>query len=111
MEFVPRPIDERMELVNFAIAGLTACLMAVDLPAGTELQYTGTLSQQTKDGMAEVKSFTLYAVSVSRGKWKLAMGLSPAGARGGGGWGWPERFGLIPEPGAKTRPIATVADS
>jgi len=93
-----------MSLVNVAITGLMVWLAAVDLPAGTELQYTGTLSQQTKTGMAEVKTFTLYAIVVNSedGNAQLAYHLDE---RGGGSWGWPERFGLIPltTPSPKTR--------
>lgn len=93
--------------MNLAIAGLMACLAVVDLPAGTELQYTGTLSQQTKDGLTEVKSFSLYAVAVAAedGNLQLAYHLLE---RGGGGSGWPERFGIVPEDGAKSRPIQLV---
>lgn len=90
--------------MNIAIVSLIACLNVIDLPVGTELQYTGTLGQQTKDGLVEVKSFALNAVAVNAedGNTQLAYHLLE---RGGGGWGWPERFGLVPEAGKKNRPI------
>lgn len=60
-----------------------------------ELQYSGTLTQNSRNGdsPAPVKQFELYTV------------LRPANAghacfhliteRGGGGWAWPERFGMV----------------
>lgn len=90
--------------MNFAITGLMLCLSTVDLPAGTELRYTGALSQQTKNGPAEVKTFSLYVVSLTAndGNPQVTFGIEE---RGGGGWGWPERFGLISSFTSKTRPI------
>ncbi len=79
------------------IAGIllvAASAAVADLPAGTELQYTGTLSQRTKDGSTEAKTFSIYAVTVPAedGSSQLAWSLDE---RGGGGWTWPERFGLL----------------
>ncbi len=80
---------------------------AIEVPAGTELQYSGTLSQKSKGGVTEAKSFSIYALTIAGddGTTQLAWSLEE---RGGGGWAWPERFGLL-APGSadktKTRPI------
>lgn len=76
-----------------AITALCLWFAVTDLPAGTELKYVGTLSQQGKSGPVEVKSFTLYAVTgaAADGLSQLAYYLEERGA----GFGWPERFGLI----------------
>ena len=92
--------------MNGALIGLVAWLSAAPQP-GTELQYKGTLSHQTKSGEAEVKSFTLYAVTVDNdeGDAQLAYYLEE---RGGGSFGWPERFGVLSLTGAasaKQHPI------
>ena len=81
--------------MNLVMIGLVVSLTALDPQAGTELQYTGTLSQQSKNGEAEVKSFSLYALTVTdeNGKPQLAYQLEE---RGGGNWGWPEQFGSLP---------------
>ena len=81
--------------MNIALTSLLVWLTAVELPAGTELQYAGTFSQSTKNGVTEVKAFSLQAVLVSAedGSPHLAYSIDE---RGGGSWGWPERFGLIP---------------
>lgn len=81
--------------MNIALIGLSVWLTAVDLPAGTELQYSGTLSHQAKGESAEVKSFTLYALTVTAedGHPQLAW---YSDERGGGSWGWPERLGSLP---------------
>ena len=89
------------------MTGLLIWLAAVDPPVGTELQYVGTLSQQTKSGVAEVKSFTIHAVSLPAedGSAQWAYQLDE---RGGGSWGWTERFGLMPlanGAASKARPI------
>lgn len=92
-------------LIGLMLAAASAS--AADLPAGTELQYAGTLSQQTKAGSSEAKSFSVYAVTIAGedGAAQIAWHLDE---RGGGGWAWPERFGLL-APGSsdktKTRPI------
>jgi peroxiredoxin len=61
---------------------------------GVEIRYSGTLSRMGRKGPEEpLKRFTVFAVA-SR---------SPEGTRlnyliderGGGGWAWPERFGLL----------------
>jgi peroxiredoxin len=80
--------------VNLAMMGLMVWLTAVNTPAGSELQYVGTLSQQGKSGLVEVKSFSLYAVVVTAedGSSQLAYHLEERGT----GWGWPEQFGQFP---------------
>lgn len=90
--------------MNVAIAGLIVWLSSADLPAGTELQYAGTLNQQTKNGPVEVKSFTFYTVTTTDGDGGAQQAWF-LNERGGGGWGWPERFGLISSPPAKGIPI------
>ena len=80
---------------------------AIEVPVGTELQYTGSLSQKTKAGATEAKSFSVYAVTIADGDGTTPIAWS-LDERGGGGWAWPERFGLL-APGsadkAQTRPI------
>ena len=70
---------------NAAVAGV---------PVGTELHYAGSLSQQAKAGASEVKSFSVYALTLAdaEGGPEMAWSLDE---RGGGGWAWPERFGLL----------------
>ncbi len=81
--------------MNGAMLGLVVWLTGFDLQAGTELQYAGTLFQQTKAGETEVKTFSLYALTLvdENGKPQIAYQLEE---RGGGNWGWPEQFGLLP---------------
>ncbi len=81
--------------MNGAMLGLVVWLTGFDLQAGTELQYAGTLFQQTKAGETEVKTFSLYALTLvdENGKPQIAYQLEE---RGGGNWGWPEQFGLFP---------------
>ena len=59
-----------------------------------ELQYSGTLTQVSRrgDSPAPVKQFDLYAIlrSVDSGQECFHVITE----RGGGGWAWPERFGL-----------------
>ena len=93
--------------MNGALIGLVTWLSVTAPQPGTELQYTGTLSHQTKSGDAEVKSFTLYAVTLNSemGDPQLAYHLEE---RGGGSFGWPERFGVLPlaaVASGKQRPI------
>ena len=93
--------------MNLAMIGLVVSLTALDLPAGTELQYAGTLSQQTKNGETEAKSFSLYALTFvdENGKPQIAYQLEE---KGGGSWGWPEEFGRLPVTDlavTKSRPI------
>jgi peroxiredoxin len=96
--------------LNSLLIGLvlaTASASAIEVPVGTELQYTGSLSQKTKAGATEAKSFSVYALTITGedGAARLAWSLDE---RGGGGWAWPERFGLL-APGSSdkttTRPI------
>lgn len=76
------------------IIGLMLIVPAVfNLPAGTELQYTGTLLQQTKTGPREAKTFSIYAVSLPCGD--SATHLAWSLDEQGDGWSWPERFGLL----------------
>ena len=81
--------------MNVALFGLVVWLSAADPQVGTELLYSGTLSQHTKTGDTLVKSFLLHAVIVanSDGHPQLAFELEE---KGGGGWSWPEQFGLLP---------------
>ena len=81
--------------MNVAMIGLLVWLSAADPQSGIELQYAGTLSQQIKSEEVEVKSFSLYALTVMAedGSTQIAYHIEE---RGGGGWSWPERFGLLP---------------
>ena len=81
--------------MNIAVSGLVVWLALTELPVGTELQYAGTLSQQSKTGAVDVKSFTIHATTIlaDDGSSQLAYYLDE---RGGGSWGWPERYGLMP---------------
>ena len=93
--------------MNGAMIGLVVCLAGLDLQAGIELQYAGTLFQQTKSGETEVKAFALYLLTLvdENGKPQIAYQLDE---RGGGNWGWPEQFGLLPPTDltpTKLRPI------
>ncbi len=96
--------------MNSLIIGLmfaAGSAAAIEVPAGTELQYTGSLSQRSKAGVTEAKTFSIHVLTMTGedGATQLAWSLDE---RGGGGWAWPERFGLL-APGsadkAKTRPI------
>lgn len=80
--------------MNIAIASLLVWLTANDLPAGAELKYAGTLSQQTKTDSTEVKAFNLFVVGSSSesGTPQFAYYVDDRG-----GWGWPERFGVLPQ--------------
>jgi peroxiredoxin len=83
--------------VNSLLAGcfLLAAGAVGDVPVGTELQYAGSLTPQTKNNVGEAKTFTVYAVTLPAedGSVQLAWSLEE---RGAGGWAWPERFGLVP---------------
>ena len=81
--------------MNLTLTSLVLWMAATELPTGTELHYVGTLHQSVKTGGAEVKSFTLYAsvIAAEDGATQLAYSVDE---RGGGGWGWPEHFGVIP---------------
>ena len=81
--------------MNIALIGLSVWLSAVDLPAGTELQYAGALNHQAKCDSNEVKAFSLYALAITAedGRPQLAWYVDE---RGAGGWGWPERLGILP---------------
>ena len=80
--------------MNVAIASFVVCLAVTDLPTGAELKYSGTLHHLTKSDVTEVKSFSLYAVGSEgeSGTPQLAYYIDDRG-----GWGWPERFGLVPQ--------------
>lgn len=93
--------------MNFALTSLIVWMAAVDLPVGTELRYTGALTQNSKGEDVEVKSFDFYAVTVMAedGTEQLAFHVEE---RGGGGWSWPEQFGLMSlsqNASARSRPI------
>src|SRR5882757_2372413 len=70
------------------IAGVSAS----ELPVGTELQYSGSLTQQSKGSAGEGKTFTVTALALpaDSGPSHLVWTLEE---RGAGGWAWPERFG------------------
>lgn len=74
-------------------------LTAAELPIGTELTYAGSLSHHAKTGTSEVKSFTVHAVTVKAedGNTQLAYFVDERG-----GWGWPERYGVIPVTASST---------
>jgi peroxiredoxin len=93
--------------VTFALTGFLVCFAAFDLPVGTELQFAGTLSQQTKSGTTDVKTFSLHTILLADddGRRQFAFHLDE---RGGGSWGWPERFGLIPLPGETKTKTGTI---
>lgn len=78
-------------------AVLSAALLTAVLDEGpaTELRYSGTLTQLGRDGSdAPVKRFTIYCLVVNRdaGRRDLTFLVDE---NGGGGWPWPERFGVI----------------
>ena len=81
--------------MNLTLTSLVLWMAATELPVGTELHYAGTLHQSAKAGGAEVKSFTAYTTvtATDDGGTQLAYSLEE---RGGGGWGWPEHFGVMP---------------
>ena len=82
--------------MNLLLAGwlIVSNSAAVELPVGTELQYTGTLTQQSKNPTSEAKSFSLTGLVIPSddGPARLVWTLEE---RGGGGWAWPERFGEL----------------
>lgn len=96
-----------MNSLLFGLVLAATSTSVMEVPTGTELQYTGSLSQKSKAGATEAKSFSVHAVTVTGedGTTQIAWSLEE---RGGGGWAWPERFGLL-APGstdkARTRPI------
>jgi peroxiredoxin len=82
--------------VNSLFVGwlVLAAASASELPMGTELQYSGTLTQQSKSPTSEQKTFAITALAVPTedGSAQLAWSLEE---RGGGGWSWPERMGVL----------------
>lgn len=70
-----------------------ASLVAGAVPVGTELQYSGTLSQSASNGDKAVKTFSV-AGMVLPGDAQPAF-VFQIEERGGGGWPWPERFGRL----------------
>jgi alkyl hydroperoxide reductase subunit AhpC len=73
-------------------SALVSLILSTALPVGTELHYTGTVSQPTANGASIVKNFTITALVVP-GEAGAAELLFQVDERGGGGWPWPERFG------------------
>lgn len=73
---------------------LLLCLSGTDLPVGTELHYAGSLSRSTQNGLSEVKSFSFIAMAIANndGNPQVVFHLEE---RGGGSWGWTERFGAL----------------
>lgn len=88
--------------MNFLLVMALAGAVTTELPAGTELQYTGSLTQQSKSPSSEAKNFaiSILALPSDDGATQLAWTLEE---RGAGGWGWPERFGVLTPSGAKTK--------
>ena len=77
---------------------LVGCMMTVagsalgNVPAGTELQYSGSVIQQSKSPTSEPKTFSVTAVTTTADDGSLQVMWSLE-ERGAGGWTWPERFG------------------
>lgn len=70
-----------------------ALLSSVALGETREFQYSGTLTQLSRQGeSAPVKQFDLYALLRSADSGQECFHLVTE--RGGGGWAWPERFGI-----------------
>ncbi|TXH80775.1 MAG: redoxin domain-containing protein [Rhizobium sp.] len=93
--------------MNLLLAGwmLLAGVAATELPVGTELQYSGSLTQQSKNAAGEGKTFTITALALpaEAGPAHLVWVLEE---RGAGGWAWPERFGdLTGADSSKAQPI------
>ena len=94
--------------MNLLLVGwmVVAAASAGELPVGTELQYTGSLTQ-TKAPVGEAKAIAITALVVpaEAGPGHLVWSLEE---RGAGGWTWPERFGALKLDGAnnpKAQPI------
>ena len=94
--------------MNLLLVGwmVVAGASAGEVPVGTELQYTGSLTQ-TKTPAGEAKSIAITALVVpaEAGPGHLVWSLEE---RGAGGWTWPERFGALTLGGAnnpKAQPI------
>ena len=93
--------------MNVVMPCFLFCFAAVEVPIGTEFHYAGSLNRVTQNGPAEVKSFSLTAVALANneGNPNLVFHLEE---RGGGSWGWPERFGILPLDGrinSKSSPV------
>ncbi len=93
--------------MNLLLAGwmMIAGVSAGELPVGTELQYSGSLTQQSKGPAGEGKTFTVTALALpaDSGPSHLVWVLEE---RGAGGWAWPERFGdLTNGDNSKAQPI------
>jgi len=73
---------------------IVSLILSAALPVGTEVHYTGAVSQPTANGNSTVKNFTVTALIVP-GEAGAAEILFQVEERGGGGWAWPERFGRI----------------
>lgn len=69
-------------------------LSATLLPAATELQYSGSLTQLNRRGQSmAVKQFDVYVLVRPTDSGQQCF--YHVSERGGGGWAWPERFGQI----------------
>ena len=86
--------------MNLLLVGWLLASAPAELPIGTELQYAGTLTPQSRTAAGEPKSIalTVLAVPTNDGGSQLAWSLEE---RGAGGWTWPERFGVVAPPGAQ----------
>lgn len=93
--------------MNLVLVGwmVVAGVSASELPVATELQYAGSLVQQSKTPAGEPKTFTVTALSLpaDAGPSHLVWLVDE---RGAGGWAWPERFGdATGGDGSKVQPI------
>ncbi|HUQ72272.1 MAG TPA: TlpA disulfide reductase family protein [Planctomycetaceae bacterium] len=79
-----------------ALAWMIATTLAAAPTVGTELQYTGTVSQVVRDQPSVEKNFTIQAVITGDTAQPALLYLLEE--RGSGGWAWPERFGRIELP-------------
>ena len=89
--------------MSIVLSSFLICFGALELSPGTELNYSATVSHQAKSGPAEVKSFSLYALTLPTedGSPELVFFLDERGW----GWGWPERFGVaVPSRQSHSKP-------
>lgn len=79
-----------------ALTCLVAAVVTAPPAVGTELQYTGTVSQIVRDQPVLEKNFTVHAVITEDNGTRGLIYLLDE--RGAGGWAWPERFGRFDVP-------------
>jgi len=73
---------------------LVASLAALPAP-GTELHYSGAVSQVIRDQTVVEKNFSIHVVFSGEPRPAMTYLLEE---RGGGGWPWPDRFGTLELP-------------